>query len=103
MKKVPVPRWLLYGIRLILAIAFPPFYFLIRKRWKVAIILSILMVALAKWNGYVLAFAVLLAVVGEIVQIITDLKYEVGEDAANKPTFLRRPTVKSETGKRTVY
>lgn len=100
MKKVPASRWLLYGVRLILAIAFPPFYFLIRKRWKVAIILTVLMIVLAKWNGYVIAFAVLLAVVGEIIQIITDLKYGVGKDAENQPTLPRRPTVKGEVGER---
>ena len=98
MKKVLASRWLLYGIRLILAIVVPPFYFLIQKRWKVAIILTILMVALAKWNGYVILFAVLLAVVGEVVQIVTDLKYDVGEGATDQPALPRRPTAKGEVG-----
>jgi len=100
MKKVLASRWLLYGVRLILAIAFPPFYFLIRKRWKVAIILTILMIALAKWNGYVIAFAVLLAVMGEIVQIVTDLKYGVEENADNQPTLPRGSTVKGKASER---
>lgn len=91
MKKVPVSRWIMYGFRLILAIAFPPFYFLVRKRWKVAIALTVLMLALASWNGYVIVFAVILAVVGEIVQIATDLKYGVGDDANNQSTLPRKP------------
>ncbi len=81
MRKMPASRWFLYGVRLLLAILFPPFYFLLRKRWKVAIALTLLMLALASWNGYVVVFAVVLAVTGEIVQIVTDLKYAVKEDA----------------------
>lgn len=90
MKKIPASRWLFYGLRLILAVIFPPFYFLLRRRWKVAIILTILMIALANWHRYVIVFAVILAVVGEIIQIITDLKYGVGQDETQPPTDLPR-------------
>ena len=94
MKTIPASRWLFYGLRLIVAVIFPPFYFLLRRRWKVAIILTILMIALANWHRYVIVFAVILAVVGEIVQIITDLKYGVGQDETQPPTALPRKPLK---------
>ncbi|SFE57108.1 hypothetical protein [Spirosoma endophyticum] len=90
MKKIPPSRWLFYGLRLILAIIFPPVYFMLRRRWKVAISLTILMIALANWHRYVIVFAVILAVIGEIVQIITDLTYGVDQNDTQPPTALPR-------------
>lgn len=90
MKKLPASRWLFYGLRLILAIIFPPFYFMVRRRWKVAISLTILMIALANWHRYVIVFAVILAVIGEIVQIVTDLRYGVDQNETQPPTALPR-------------
>lgn len=69
-----------------LALTLPPFYFIVRKRYLVALGLTGAMIYLFNWNPYYTLAVVLLAVLSQSIQLIVDLYFHIAYEPETEET-----------------